>query len=307
MLPKVFAVVLNYNGFEDTQLCIESLLKCSYKNLSIVIVDNFSSDESKKLLKEKYSEIPLLELNHNGGYAYGMNFGAKYSIEIGADIVLYVNNDVVVTESFLEPMIKMLEKDSSIGMISPKVLYREFPDIIYCGGGKIDYLRCGGVAEFQGLPAKDFANNEKELTLAEGCLILITKHVFENIGFMNEKYFMYFEDVEFAERVMKKYKIMYCPQSIVYHKSGAGKDWENHSALYNYYFTRNRLWHFSNNNFFYKIYVISFSKLVVFIKTYYLFFSILKSIENRNKKIVALKSLWKGLISGILLILKIKK
>lgn len=307
MYYKVFAVVLNYNGYEDTVLCVDSLLKCSYKNLSIVLVDNNSTDNSKILLKEKYNNLPMLELNINGGYSYGMNNGAKYSLENGADIILYVNNDVVVTESFLEPMLELLKNDTKIGMISPKVLYREYPEIIYCGGGKVDYLRCGGVAEFQGKPALYFANEIKELTLAEGCLILIKKEVFNKIGFMNEKYFMYFEDVDYAERVRKEFNIIYCPKSIIYHKSGAGKEWENHSSLYNFYFTRNRLWHFSKSSLFYKIYVIVFSVFIVFLKSFFLLIAIFKAKENKFMKIEALKSLWSGLYSGILLIFNIKK
>jgi len=306
MIPKVFAVVLNWNGTEDSRKCIESLLHSTYSNLHIVIVDNSSTDDSPYLLAKEFPDIELIQAERNGGYAYGMNLGAKYALELGADFVIYVNNDVIVTPTFLEPMLELARSRNEIGIVSSKVLYTEKPDIIYCAGAKVSYLRCGGVAEYQGRGKDECANEIRETTLAEGCLLLIKKSIFEKIGFMEEKYFMYLEDVDYAERVRAHFKIMYTNKSIIYHKSGAGKSWAEYSPLYYYYYTRNRLWYFADKNFFYRLYVIIFSLLNSMAK----FFILAKTylVQNENERIKSsIKSLWKGFLEGTFLILNLSK
>jgi GT2 family glycosyltransferase len=297
--PKVFAIVLNYNGYDDTKECVESLIN-SEEELIIVIVDNNSSDDSFQKLCTFFPNIKFIKSGKNLGYAGGMNLGIKYALKERADFVLLINQDIVVTPHFLKPMLKTFTDFENTGIVSNKVIYKDQKEVIYCAGGRISKVLCTGVAEYQGKNAVSFANEDREISLAEGCFLLVKKEVFEKIGLLDERFFMYLEDVDFSERVKKYFKIFYSHKSVVYHKSGAGISWAKYTPLYNYYYTRNRLWFYKTKTFIEKLYVIFISIVISLVKS----FSII--IKKRNKMLKSLKALWAGLIDGILLLTGIK-
>ena len=135
---------------------------------------------------------------------------------------------------------------------------------------------------------------------------MVKSSVFKQVGFLNEKYFMYFEDVEFSERVRKIFDIYYMPASIVYHKSGAGTSWQNYSSTYNYFFTRNRLFHYKDRNIFYRFYVILFSVSVSLAKSILILNGIIIQKHTRRQRFHSLRSLWSGIRAGFLLIFHIR-
>ena len=185
--PLVYAIVLNWNGYEDSVNCINSLLNPDYTNLEIIIVDNASSDNSAELLTRKYPKIKFIKSKINGGYASGMNLGTHEALRLGAEFLLYVNNDIIVKDDFLEPLIKISLADKKVGMISPKVLYQHDQSKIYCAGGELSLMRCVGLAKYQGKPADKFGLVSRNISIAEGCLIFIRREVFQKIGFMSDK------------------------------------------------------------------------------------------------------------------------
>ncbi len=289
--PLVFAVVLNYNGYLDSKECIESLLSSNHP-LSIIVVDNNSSDDSYNKLSELFPDLKFIKSEKNLGFAGGMNLGIKFALSKSAHYVILVNQDIVVTKNFLFPLLEKFKNNQTIGIASPKVLYKNNKEIIYCAGGRISKILCTGVAEFQGKLAKEFGNDDRMTSLAEGCFLLVKSEVFNKVGLLNEKFFMYLEDVEFSERVLKFFKIVFVHNSVVYHKSGAGEKWSTFTPIYNYYYTRNRLWFYTNKTLPSKIYVILVSLLIVLVKSINL---ILKDSIGRQKS----KILWNGLIDGI--------
>ena len=298
--PLVYAVILNYNGFDDSKECTEFLLN-SHHPVNIIIIDNNSTDDSYLKLKYQFSTLKIIKSETNLGYAGGMNIGIQYALKENADFILLVNQDIVVTPGFLEPMLKKLYNDKKVGIVSCKVLYKNDKDKIYCAGGRISRLLCTGKAEYQGLKASDYANEEREITLAEGSFLMIKSEVFKKVGLLNEKFFMYLEDVEFSERVRKFFKIFYTNASIVYHKSGAGDKWSRYTPLYNYYYTRNRLWIYLDKSFISKIYVFLLSLVITIIK------SISVLLRAGNSKLISFKSIWNGFKDGVFLMIGLGK
>ncbi len=305
--PEVYAVILNYNGFEDTKNCIRSLKKIDYTNLKIIVVDNASTDGSYDKLKQEFLEISVIVTEYNMGYTGGMNAGAKYAMEHSADYILLSNNDMLYEIDFLRILVEKIESDKTIGIISPKVLYMHDINMIYCAGAEFKLFRCGAVNMFKGMSAKNYGNKTREITSAEGSCLLIRKEVFDKAGYYNDKYFIYFEDIDFSDRVRKHFKIFYEPLSIVYHKTGAGLTWQNYSPFYYYYYTRNRLIYFSKFNIPLKIYAIiftifnSFAKSLILLKVYFL------HKEKRKRIKDAINSLWEGTYMGLKIILGLRK
>ncbi|PJB00122.1 MAG: glycosyltransferase family 2 protein [Ignavibacteriales bacterium CG_4_9_14_3_um_filter_30_11] len=306
-IPNVYIIVLNYNNPNETILCLNSLLKVDYPTLNIVIADNASTDSSVEQIKKQFPSLFLLQNKYNKGYAGGMNLGIKYALENNADLILLSNNDMIYPADFLLPLVKALTNEKAVGIVSPKVLYLNDKEKIYCAGGEIKLFRCGGVSMYRNRDEKKYGNKKRDITLAEGACLLVKKVVFVEKGLLSEKYFMYFEDVEFSERISSKFKIKYIPESVVYHKSGAGKTWSEYSPLYYYYFTRNRLLYYSTKNFLINIYVIFFSILNTLSKSILLGIKIsTRELGYKNFK-KSFSNLWKGLIDGLLYTVKIKK
>ena len=305
--PKVFAVILNYNGYDDTKNCINSLKKIDYPNYNIIVVDNASTDESYNKLKNEFPRIPVVVTEFNMGYTGGMNAGAKYAMEHDADYILLSNNDMLYESDFLRILIERIETDSTIGIISPKVLYMHDTNMIYCAGGEFKLFRCGAVNMFKGMPSEKYGNEEREITSAEGSCLLIRKEVFEKAGYYNDKYFIYFEDIDFSDRVRKYYKIYYEPKSKVYHKTGAGLTWQDYSPFYYYYYSRNRLIYFSKFNLLLKTYAILFSLINTIAKSLTLFKAYILNKDKRKRIKNGFNSLWEGTFTGLKIILGITK
>jgi len=245
MNKNISIVVLNHNSAYDTIDCLKSLVKITYKNYNIIIIDNNSSDNSVKLINDFITNTVANSYNYynsvkdtltsdnlikkytfikseiNGGYGHGNNIGIKYALKNGADYVLVLNNDTIVKQNFLEPMVKMCEENKNIGIVSGKIYFYDRPDTIWFNGGK--FSSCTAKVEHFNFNEKDIGQvPKKPITFISGCMWLIPKHVFADVGFINEEYFMYVEDLEFCQRVLKQnYTLNIATESTILHKVGS--------------------------------------------------------------------------------------
>ncbi len=256
-MKHVFISLLNFNGLKNTLACLESLRNIKIDNfkLTIVVVNN-SSKEELNLRSGSLGNIPLavIENNKNLGFSGGHNVGIRYSLENGADYVVILNNDTYVDGSFLGELLKIAEEDDEIGILSPKIYFasgfeyhgdryskNELGKVFWYGGGEMDWDNVIGKNRGVDLVDKGQFDNIEEMEMATGCCMLIKKEVFESIGLFDEKYFLYYEDSDLSMRAKRKgFKVMYVPNSIIWHKN-AGSAGGSGSALQDYYITRNRL------------------------------------------------------------------
>src|SRR5699024_6413658 len=114
--PDVFIIVLNWNGWKDTNECIRSLEKLDYPNFHIIVVDNASTDDSVNKIQVQYPGVFILRTAENKGYAGGNNEGIRYAMANGADYIWILNNDTVVELGALWPLVEKMEKNSKIGI-----------------------------------------------------------------------------------------------------------------------------------------------------------------------------------------------
>jgi len=254
-MKKIFIVILNWNGKRDTLECLESVRKMETGGweAETVVVDNASTDESVEEIKRRYKDITILRNDQNLGFAAGNNVGIKYALTHGADHVLLLNNDTLVEKNLINELLKVMEEDKTIGIVGPKIYfasgyeyhYSRYKDeergrIIWYAGGKIDWQNV--YAFHRGVDEVDHGQYEKggETDFVSGCCMMIKKEVFEKIGLLDPKYFLYFEDNDFCQRAKKLgFKIFYAPKAIVYHKNAASSE-KPGSVLHQYYQTRNR-------------------------------------------------------------------
>jgi len=241
MDKKVFIVILNWNGLDDTRECILSLKKNTYANYEIVVVDNGSADSSPHALKKEFPDIEIIENKINAGFAGGNNIGIEYSLGKGADYILLLNNDTTVENDFLTELVKRGESDEKIGLLESKICFYDEPNKIWFAGGKIDWLKVSG--RHIGLNELDSGKYDKieEVDYLTGCCLLIKKSVIEKIGKLSEDYFLYYEDTDFCLRAKNAgFKCVYVPASKMYHK--VSRSTKPGSPSYIYYHTRNGLY-----------------------------------------------------------------
>jgi GT2 family glycosyltransferase len=280
--PKVFIVLINWNGFSDTVECISSINKIFYSNYEIIIVDNGSENDFEKLQNIYSNEIILIRSDVNLGFAGGNNLGIKYALKKNADFVLLLNNDTIVEPDFLDVLVKSgIEKE--VGIIAPKILNYYFPRIIWSAGGKISWLGASGYSDGEGKTTGKFIEN-RYVTFVSGCCMLINKEIFSNIGFFDEDYFLYSEDTDLCKRVTDaKFKILFVADSIVYHKINTSTK-RDISYLPIYYQTRNRLY------FARKFYIKYLSIIMLYIYISMFLKSIIWTIMGQKNKIKAVKT-----------------
>ena len=237
---KVFAIIVNYNGLEDTIPCIDSLLDSSRK-IEIVVVDNASRKNEGESIKKRYPDATVLNNTENLGFAGGNNIGIKYALSKNADFCLLVNNDTVVEKRMVELLLENADPNT---VTVPNMYYYDYPDELWYGGGVIN--RFTGVAKHY----RD-KNFKRKCTFATGCCIMIPKEVFGKVGLLNDTYFMYCEDTEYSIRLNERgIRIKSVPEAKLWHKVGRSCGGEN-SDFSVYYMNRNRLFYIKNNRRFF--------------------------------------------------------
>lgn len=233
----VSVVTVNYNNVSVTCELIESLKKISYPNIEIIVVDNASS-EPPDLIADKYPFVKLIRNSVNKGFAGGNNDGLSVA---KGKYILMLNNDTEVPERFLEPLVTAMENDPAIGACSPKICYYHTPGIIqFAGGDGINvYTGRGKFTGNRNADGEKF-NCSREIVHTHGAAMLLSRKAVEDIGLLYEDYFLYYEELDYCERLRKAgYKIWYVGASVVYHKESSSVGKENPMKVY--YLTRNRL------------------------------------------------------------------
>ncbi len=269
--PKISIIVLNWNGWQDTLECIDSLAKIKYPNYEALIIDNGSGNDSvirikKHLAAGNFSNFKFLIFEKNFGFAGGNNKGIEQAIKGGADYVLLLNNDTSVDPFFLNKLAETAEKNKNIGIVGSKIYFYSEPNRIWFAGGKINRLKTKGehlrLNEMETSRIKNSGKNpeiENSLPMdyITGCAMLIKKEVIEKIGVLSEDYFLYYEDTDYCLRARQAgWQCVLAPESHIWHK--ISQSTKEFSPSYLYYHTRNGLMMAKRSNSFAMLFLVYF-------------------------------------------------
>ena len=240
---KTVVVVLNWNSHEMTKKCIQSLLAMEGDSFEILIVDNGSRDGSVEVLRAAFPRVEVIANNRNLGFAAGCNLGMKCALDQGADYVLLVNNDTVVTTAFLAELLAESKRNPKAGMVSPKIYYLDDPDRIWWAGGTFSLWQ--GIPRHLGRNEKDSGRYEKARVIdwATGCGVLLKCAALQETGLFDEKIFSNGEDLDLSLRMRELgWQIHYAPAAKLWHKEGFATR-RNVGEHVRYFTTvRNNLW-----------------------------------------------------------------
>lgn len=236
VLPNVFAVTVNWNRPKETCACIDSLLNQNNFHLQIVIVDNGSSDNSVEFIRARYQtdSIHLIESSTNTGFAGGYNAGMRHALECGADFILIINNDAEAEPDMGHRLLSGMEE--KIGVVAPAIFYSDAPRRLWSSGGTISPIL---------LEPKDAHSRKKPLpavqvrrTFLSGCALLFRRQVLEQVGLFDERFFVYYEDLDLCMRMQQAgIKMALVPGAVVYHKVSLSSDGSD-STLERYHTAR---------------------------------------------------------------------
>ena len=222
--------ILNWNGKNLLKRFLPSLTKYS-KEANIFVIDNASTDDSILFLKENYPELNIIKNKQNFGFAGGYNEGLKL---IKEDYLILLNNDVEVTKNWIPPLIELLQTKAEVAAVQPKLKDLNKPDYFeYAGaaGGFIDQLGypfCRGRLFDELEKDKGQYNDTCEIFWASGACLALKRQVFMNLGGFDEDYFAHQEEIDLCWRFKNfGYKIMYTPNSQVYHLGGGSLNAQN--------------------------------------------------------------------------------
>lgn len=230
-------LIVNYKNQEKTLRCIESIKQADLSGLvfEIIMVDNNSADGTVAAVKNKYPEVKGLQSEHNRGMGGGNNLAARGAV---GEYLLILNNDTLVKKDSVKKIIDFYKGRPDAGLVGPKLLY---PD------GHLQYscLRFPGILTplyrrtFLGQFAKRhldlflFADYDhqtaREVDWVQGSAMLIRRNLFEELAGFDERFFMYFEDIDLCRRIWQTgWKVFYCPESVMIHdhtRASANQRW----------------------------------------------------------------------------------
>jgi GT2 family glycosyltransferase len=238
--PHVAAVVLNWNGRDETLACLESLAASDWPSVTTIVVDNCSEEELEPQLRERFAEAVLIRNTANLGFAGGMNVGVRRALELEADYVLLLNNDTVVDTAMVRTLVEAAMQLPDTGMVSPLELFSDSPDVVSSFG-----LRCDLGRGYQGPPLgrgerdRGQFHGVREIDASAGTAMLVPVSVVRKVGLLDEELYLYIEDVDWALRMRKAGRRIYAAlDARLWHAGAAGSGGED-SPEVAYYHARN--------------------------------------------------------------------
>ncbi len=240
--PRVYTIVLNYQRSDDTVRCVASLRQSTYRNQFLVVVDNGSDAAARAELTAGIGATPLIQSEENLGFAGGNNLGLRYALDRDADYVWILNPDTTVEPESLERLAQTMSRFPEAGIVGSRLVRGDDGTTVLFNGGTIDWSQGGKpVLPDMGKPEEDVkAKTVTAIDYATGASMLVRRQLFDEIGLLPERYFLYFEETDFNIRARRAgWKVLLEPRSRVLHFR---RSWGSVPApYYVYYFARNRI------------------------------------------------------------------
>ena len=219
--PKTAVIVLNWNGYEDTVECLNSLKKTDYQKHKVILVDNGSDNEEGQRLKQRFPEVHLIQNKFNRGFAGGNNDGINWALKNDFDYIVNLNNDCLVEKDWLTRLIEgMIKSHADFG--TPRIMFYPEKDIIYSDGDVLIPDGTGRAVRH----LQEYSRSRSIIPIFSACGAgsIYSRKCLERIKikggqYFDELYFAYFEDLDLGMRLKAcDFNGVALRESVVYHK-----------------------------------------------------------------------------------------
>jgi len=295
--PKIGVVIVTFNSENHVLKCIASVYGNNYKNLSVVVVDNNSNDNTISAIKKNYKNIHIVKNNDNLGFAKGCNQGIKFLLKHHTEYVLLLNPDTLISKSFLKKMLIPFDENKKIFVAGSIITYMKNPKKIWYAGGYLNKIFLYTRHKYMDKHVESLKIKSGITDFITGACMMIRGEAIKKIGLLPEDYFLYFEDIVFCKKIIDEgFSCYLLAEPLVRHDVSASTGIagsNNISSLKAYYFARNPLLYIkANTNSPKKILQIIGQFIIRF--PYYLFFML------RMKSVQLIFSYLRGLRDGLI-------
>ena len=295
--PKIAIIIINWNTFQLTFNCLKSLEACSYNNKSFFLVDNGSIDGSGDKIALEFPEVNYIKNEKNEGFTGANNLALKAILEQDFDYVLLLNNDTEVKPNFLSLLEAKMNSDDKLAATQPLILNFKNRDTIWNAGGSFNTFFGLTKTRLKGMIFNPQLNIETSTQWITGCCILVKTSVVKQVGLLDNRFFAYFEDVDWSIRMTNLgYKLAVVPESIIYHhtsgstKKNNASNEGNLSPYAHFLNVRNHIYLIKKHTFFNTLGSWIYQIVKIFA------FSIYFILRGR---FIKFKMVWRGLFEGI--------
>lgn len=221
---KIYIIVLSYNRRDDTVECLKSLYLSDYPNYKVIVVDNASSDGSAEAVRRAFPQADVIENSENLMYAEGNNVGIRRALAQGADYVLLLNNDTIVSPAMLGELETAMRNGPDAGVAGAMIYYfppkqRQQDEIIWYAGGILSFWK--GLTAHRGIRETDSGlyKDIEETGYVTGCAMMLSRRCIERTGLLDPGYFIYAEDADLSVRARRAgFRLLFAPRAKVWHK-----------------------------------------------------------------------------------------
>lgn len=235
--PLVSVIAVNYKNTEVTCDMLDALRQAGYPKMEVLLVDNGAAESQACLFQRHYPGLIYLQSEANLGFAGGNNLAIP---QAKGRYLLLLNNDTIVSPGFLSPLVRYMEAHARAGIVSPKIYYHSQPGVLQYAGSLAVNRFTGRGYNLARHELDDGRFEESGPTgLAHGACMLIRRETLGQVGLLSERYFMYYEEIDFCERARRKgWEIHFFAGSHIYHRESASMG--KHNPRKTYYLFRNR-------------------------------------------------------------------
>lgn len=292
MQKKVSIITVHYNQQEATIRLLDSVRALDYPHIEMIVADNGSADNLGEIMRRRYPEFKYVRSERNLGFAGGNNLGIEAAT---GDYLFFVNNDARVTPESVGILVDFLEKNPTVGAVSPLICYDERDSIgrdIIQYAGMTDIHPITGRNRTEGAKASDRGQFSEPFptAYAHGAAMMVTRATLAKVGPMSEDYFLYYEELDWCERIRKAgFEIWVAPQARVYHAESLTM--QKLGAKKTFYLTRNRIWFMRKWSQGWRLFA------------FYAYMALIAAPLHSIRRLVdgevePLRAFWKGLIQG---------
>lgn len=294
--PKTGIIVVTYNSELVINNCLKSLFRNSYPDMEVVVVDNASSDETVPTIRKYFKKVHIITNKTNTGFGAANNIGIKLLLKKDCDFIVLLNPDTISSPNLIRKLISVFENDEKIAVAGCIITYAKNNKKIWFAGGYFNRLFCFTRHRYMNQSLNNANVKSGKVDFITGACMMISSEVIKNVGFIPEKYFLYFEDVFFCKKIIDKgFSCYLIAESLVNHHVSTStgiRQTNKMTPLRAYYFARNPLLYIRGN-------VNGYLKLTGFIGQFFIRFPFYSYKILKEKNVTSFYYYCKGVADGL--------